>query len=75
MKSKAGRGAPYELVIRGELDARYGYLFEGMRMEHVAGTTVLTGRVRDQAQLYGFIGRMEELGLELLSLQKTNEDS
>ena len=75
MKSKAGRGAPYELVIRGELDARYGYLFEGMRMELVAGTTVLTGRVRDQAQLYGFIGRIEELGLELLSLQKTNEDS
>jgi hypothetical protein len=75
MRGETGRGATYELVIRGELDARYGYLFEGMRMEQVAGTTLLTGRVRDQAQLYGFIGRIEELGLELLSLQKTTEDA
>ena len=70
MKREAGGGATYQLVIRGELDARYGYLFEGMRMEQVAGTTLLTGRVRDQAQLYGLIDRIEELGLELLSVQQ-----
>jgi hypothetical protein len=63
----------YELVIRGELDARYAYLFEGMRMEGVEGTTVITGPVRDQAQLYGFIERLEEFGLELISIQETDE--
>ena len=73
MKSKPAHDAPYQLVIRGELDDRYGHLFEGMRMERVRGTTVLAGHVRDQAQLYGFIERIEELGLELVSVQQTSE--
>ena len=50
-------GAAYRLVVRGELDTRFAYLFDGMRMECVAGTTVLTGPVIDQAQLHGFIER------------------
>jgi hypothetical protein len=75
MKSRPVRDAPYQLVIRGELDDRYGHLFEGMQMKRVRGTTVLTGSVRDQAQLYGFIERIEELGLELVSVQPTSEGS
>jgi hypothetical protein len=43
-----------------------------MRLECVSGTTVLTGDVRDQAQLHGFIERFEELGLELLEVQQVN---
>ena len=70
MKGESVHGATYQLVIRGELDERYGYLFEGMQMERAEGRTVLEGRVRDQAQLYGLIERIEELGLELLSVQQ-----
>ena len=70
MKGESVHGASYQLVIRGELDERYGYLFEGMQMERTGGTTVLEGTVRDQAQLYGLIERVEELGLELLSVQQ-----
>jgi uncharacterized protein (UPF0335 family) len=44
-----------------------------MQMERVEGTTVLTGRVIDQAQLHGFIERIEELGLELLSVEQRSE--
>ena len=68
--SRTVRDAPYQLVIRGELDDRYGHLFEGMKLERVRGTTVLAGKVRDQAQLYGLIERIEELRLELLSVQQ-----
>ena len=64
------RRATYRIVVRGELDARFAYLFNGMQMERVDGTTVLTGRVIDQAQLHGFIERLEELGLELLSVEQ-----
>jgi len=64
------RGAKYTIVVRGELDDRFAHLFSGMRMERVDGTTVLTGRVIDQAQLHGFIERLEELGLELLSVKQ-----
>ena len=70
MKGEPVRDATYQLVVRGELDERYGYLFEGMQMERTDGKTVLEGRVRDQAQLSGLIERIEELGLELLSVQQ-----
>jgi hypothetical protein len=61
----------YRLVVRGELDGRFAYLFNGMRMERVEGTTELTGSVSDQAQLHGFIDRIEELGLELVCVEQT----
>jgi hypothetical protein len=73
MKSGAPGGATYRLVVRGELDARFAYLFEGMAMERVEGTTVLKGKVIDQAQLHGLIARTEELGLELLCVEQTAE--
>jgi hypothetical protein len=66
-------GARYRLVVRGELDARYACLFEGMEMAPVAGTTVVTGIVRDQAQLHGYIERIEELGLELVEVRQVND--
>ena len=69
------KGATYRIVVRGELDSRFAYLFDGMQMERVEGTTVLTGRVIDQAQLHGYIERLEELGLELLTVEQTGESS
>ena len=72
MSDESGRGATYQLVVRGELDDRFAYLFEGMQMERTEGTTVMTGGVRDQAMLHGLIERIEELGLELLSVQQVD---
>ena len=57
--------------MKGELDQRFAYLFEGMRLERSRNQTVLIGTVRDQAQLYGFFERLEELGLELVSVEQT----
>jgi hypothetical protein len=65
-----GGGAKYRIVVRGELDERFAHLFKPMQMNRVDGTTVLTGDVIDQAQLHGFIERLEELGLELLSVKQ-----
>jgi hypothetical protein len=75
MKSGARGAATYRLVVRGELADRFAYLFNGMQMERVEGTTVFTGEVIDQAQLHGFIERIEELGLELLSVEQTSGPS
>ena len=66
------RAATYRIVVRGELDARFAYLFNGLKMERVEGTTVLTGRVLDQAHLHGYIDRFEELGLALLNVEQTS---
>jgi hypothetical protein len=69
------RCATYRLAVRGELDERFAYLFNGMKMERTQGTTVLTGPVIDQAQLHGFIERIEELGVELLCVEQLQEAS
>lgn len=70
MERGAVHGQNYRLVVKGELDGRFAYLFDGMRMERDAGQTILTGPVRDQSQLYAFFERVEELGLELVSVQQ-----
>ena len=58
----------YELVLRGEIGDRFGLLFEGMSFARTPGHTVLTGDVVDQAHLHGLIERIQELGIELVSV-------
>ena len=43
------------------------------RLERDAGRTVLTGPVIDQAQMHGVIERIQELGLELVSVNPLPE--
>ena len=66
-------GTSYRLVVRGELDDRFASVFEGMRIERVAGTTVLTGSVVDQSHLYGLLERIRELGIALVSVEPETE--
>jgi hypothetical protein len=73
MDSGRARGRRYRLVLRGELGEPFAFLFEGMRMERLAGTTVLTGGVIDQAHLVGLIQRTQELGLELVPIGPADE--
>jgi hypothetical protein len=68
MNSESASGRQYRLVLRGELSDRFAGEFEGMHMERVAGTTVLSGKIVDQTHLYGLLGRLPELGIELVSV-------
>ena len=63
----------YEVVLRGEIGDHYALLFDGMALTRIAGTTVLSGRVVDQAHLHGVIARVQELGIELVSVNPVNE--
>ena len=69
------RGRRYRLVLCGDPGEPFGFLFEGMRMDRVAGAMVLTGSVIDQAHLHGLIQRTQELGLELISIEPAGEGS
>lgn len=60
----------YRVVVRGELGDRFAVMFDGMRLSREDGTTVLTGKVADQAQLVGLIQQAQELGLELISVEQ-----
>ena len=75
MDSDRTPGRKYRLVLRGELGEPFGFLFEGMQMDRIAGTTVLTGAVRDQVHLHGLLQRIQELGLELISIKPAGEGS
>jgi hypothetical protein len=56
----------YRLVVEGELSDQAAPAFEGMTLTREGGTTVLVGRVRDQAELQGLLRRVSDLGLTLL---------
>lgn len=59
----------YRIVLRGRLSESFESVFDGMTLEHGPNRTVLTGDVRDQAQLYGLIDRLQEFGIELLAVE------
>ena len=75
MLRKKGKGKVYRIVVRSELTDSYASAFEGMEMETKNGQTILTGEVKDQPYLFGILGRLNSLGLELLSVQAVSEDA
>jgi hypothetical protein len=70
-----GTGTVYRIVVQSELSDRYAVAFEGMEMETKSGDTVITGEVIDQPHLYGILGRINGLGLKLVSVQALPEDA
>ena len=61
--------ARYAIRVRGHLDDRWAARFPGFGlMRRVDGTTVLTGPVADQAALHGWLRRVRDLGLPLISV-------
>lgn len=65
--------ALYEIRVRGQLDPGWAEWFEGMEVAHAENETVLRGRVRDQAALYGMLNKLRNLGLELLEVECQEE--
>ena len=63
------KGTTYRIVVGSELSDTYAVAFEGMEMETRDGETILTGEIIDQPHLYGILGRINGLGLRLLSVQ------
>jgi hypothetical protein len=71
--------AIYELRVSGRLGPESASWFEDMVLEVDESSqriqTIIRGTVRDAAALYGLIGRIRDLGLTLLSVQRLeNED-
>ena len=75
MIRKNGTSKVYRIVVRSELSDRYASAFEGMQMEAKNGRTILTGKVKDQAHLFGILARLNALSLVLLSVQALSKDA
>ena len=69
---EAGR---YEIRLEGHLDARWSAWFDGLALTHDSdGTTVIQGRLVDQAALHGVLQKVRDLGLPLVSVTHVEPD-
>jgi len=59
----------YEITVRGRLSDSLLGAFDGLCASPVAGGTVLSGGVPDQAALFGVLERIDALGLELIEVR------
>ncbi len=61
----------YQLRVRGQLDPSWSEWLGGLEITWDAeGASVLTGPLPDQTALYGLLGRVRDLGLPLLALER-----
>ncbi len=61
----------YRIRVKGHLDDSWSEWFDDLAVTHEDnGTTMLMGAVADQAALHGLIGRVRNLGLQLLLVER-----
>jgi hypothetical protein len=61
----------YEIRIKGHLDDRWADRFEGLTItREETGETLLTGPVVDQAALHGWLRKVRDLALPLVSVRE-----
>lgn len=66
--------AEYTIVVAGVLDPSWSSWFDGMSVSHRdEETTVISGRVTDQAALHRVIRKIRDLGAILISLQRSEQ--
>lgn len=68
----------YRIKVKGWLDTRWADWFDGMHMHHDSEgddrpVTVLAGAVPDQAALRGYLCKLWDLGLTLISVNALPE--
>ena len=65
----------YEIRIKGHLANRCVAWFEGLTITlEDNGETLLTGQVTDQAELYGLLRKVRDLGMPLVSVNRIELD-
>ena len=69
------QGDWYEIRIQGRLHDRWSTWLDGLTLSQTDdGTTVLRGPVTDQAALHGLLNKVRDIGLPLLSVERTDPD-
>jgi hypothetical protein len=63
------------IMVRGRLSQRLARAFPGMALVPDTSATEVAGEVADQAQLYGLLTRIRDLGLDLQSVTVLDADA
>jgi hypothetical protein len=66
-----GESEVYEYHVRGELTELLVSAFPDLQVTRRSGQTVLSGPMLDQSALFGVLGRIEALGIELIEVRRT----
>ena len=62
----------YQIRIKGHLGSQWSDWFEGQTITlEDNGDTLITGPVIDQAALYGLLKKVRDLGMPLISINRT----
>jgi len=62
--------ARYEVRVDGVLDGHWSQWFEGLRIDHHGGETVLSGTLPDQPALHGILDMVRDLGLSIIAVRR-----
>lgn len=63
-----------EIVVKGQLDTDWSGWFKGLTITHNDKCeTIVSGPIRDQAELYGILAKMRDMGLFLISVKYMEE--
>ena len=69
-------GAHYEIVVRGRLGEPAVRWFESLEVRASAsGVTCLRGWFADQASIHGTLAQLNDIGIELASVQRLDDGS
>ena len=65
----------YEIKVEGLVDVLWAEWFNGMTITYVNNVeTILVGELQDQSALHGVLERIRDLGLNLISVRRTDRD-
>lgn len=56
------------IVVKGDLDQNWSNYFEGMKISYEAGSTILSGNLKDDSHLHGILEIIRDLNLTLISV-------
>lgn len=66
----------YEIRVEGRLGQRWSSAFDGLEVVATDdGTTVIRGPVVDQSALHGLLHRLRDIGVDLVSLARVEDQS
>ena len=82
MTTSAGQGRScdesqrYAIRLQGHLDPRWADRLGGLAFALESdGATTLTGTLADQAALHGLLGRIRDLGVPIVSVQRLSPEA
>ncbi len=65
-----------EIRVKGRLSQDWSDWFEGLSItDQPNGETLISGPLQDQAELFGVLTKIRDLGLELISVQRIEPSS